>query len=58
MAGKTLQSTIEIAGTLNPSLQQAIKQAVDRLEEMSQETRSLPELPRSWRPKSVRRSLF
>lgn len=38
MAGKTLQSTIEIAGTLSPSLQQAIKQAVDRLEEMSQET--------------------
>lgn len=38
MAGKTLQSTIEIAGSLSPSLQQAIKQAVDRLEEMSQET--------------------
>lgn len=38
MAGKTLQSTIEISGTLSPSLQQAIKQAVDRLEEMSQET--------------------
>lgn len=38
MVGKTLQSTIEIAGTLSPSLQQAIKQAVDRLEEMSQET--------------------
>ncbi|MFR7624505.1 MAG: phage tail tape measure protein [Hominenteromicrobium sp.] len=38
MAGKTLQSTIEIAGTLSPSLQQAIKQAIDRLEEMSQET--------------------
>ena len=38
MAGRTLQSTIEIAGTLSPSLQQAIRQAVDRLEEMSQET--------------------
>ena len=38
MAGKTLQSTIEIAGSLSPSLQQAIKQAVDRLEEMSQQT--------------------
>lgn len=38
MAGKTLQSTIEIAGSLSPSLQQAIKQAVDRLEEMGQET--------------------
>lgn len=38
MTGKTLQSTIEIAGSLSPSLQQAIKQAVDRLEEMSQET--------------------
>lgn len=38
MAGRTLQSTIEIAGTLSPSLQQAIRQAVDRLEEMSEET--------------------
>ena len=31
MAGRTLQSTIEIAGTLSPSLQQAIRQAIDRL---------------------------
>lgn len=38
MAGRTLQSTIEIAGTLSSSLQQAIRQAVDRLEEMSEET--------------------
>lgn len=38
MAGRALQSTIEIAGTLSPSLQQAIRQAVDRLEEMSEET--------------------
>ena len=38
MAGRTLQSTIEIAGTLSPSLQQAIRQAIDRLEEMSEET--------------------
>jgi flavin-binding protein dodecin len=34
VAGRTLQSTIEIAGTLSPSLQQAIRQAIDRLEEM------------------------
>ena len=38
MAGRALQSTIEIAGTLSPSLQQAIRQAIDRLEEMSEET--------------------
>lgn len=38
MAGRALQSTIEIAGTLSPSLQQAIRQAVDRLEEMNEET--------------------
>ena len=38
MAGRTLQFTIEIAGTLSPSLQQAIRQAIDRLEEMSEET--------------------
>ena len=38
MAGRALQSTIEIAGTLSPSLEQAIRQAVDRLEEMSEET--------------------
>lgn len=38
MSGRTLQSTIEIAGTLSPSLQQAIRQAIDRLEEMSEET--------------------
>ena len=36
--GKTLQSTIEISGVLSPSLQAAIKNAVDKLEEMSAET--------------------
>lgn len=38
MAGHTLQSTIEIAGSLSPSLQSAINAAVSRLEEMSKET--------------------
>lgn len=38
MADHTLQSTIEIAGSLSPSLQSAIKAAVSRLEEMSKET--------------------
>lgn len=38
MADHTLQSTIEIAGSLNPSLQSAINVAVSRLEEMSKET--------------------
>ena len=38
MADHTLQSTIEIAGSLNPSLQSAINAAVSRLEEMSKET--------------------
>lgn len=38
MASKTLQSTIEIAGTLSPSLQKAIGEAVSKLEEMSKET--------------------
>ena len=38
MASKNLQSTIEIAGTLSPSLQQAISEAVSKLEEMSKET--------------------
>ena len=38
MSGKTLQSTIEISGVLSPSLQAAIKNAVSKLEEMSQET--------------------
>ena len=38
MADHTLQSTIEIAGSLSPSLQSAINAAVSRLEEMSQET--------------------
>lgn len=37
-SGKTLQSTIEISGVLSPSLQAAIRSAVDRLEEMSEET--------------------
>jgi len=37
-SGKTLQSTIEISGVLSPSLQAAIKNAVSKLEEMSQET--------------------
>lgn len=37
-SGKTLQSTIEISGVLSPSLQAAIKGAVDKLEEMSKET--------------------
>ena len=36
--GKSLQSTIEISGVLSPSLQAAIKNAVNKLEEMSQET--------------------
>lgn len=38
MADHTLQSTIEIAGSLSPSLQSAINVAVSRLEEMSKET--------------------
>lgn len=38
MADHTLQSTIEIAGSLSPSLQSAIYAAVSRLEEMSKET--------------------
>ncbi len=38
MADHTLQSTIEIAGSLRPSLQSAINAAVSRLEEMSKET--------------------
>lgn len=38
MAYHTLQSTIEIAGSLSPSLQSAINAAVSRLEEMSKET--------------------
>ena len=37
-SGKTLQSTVEISGVLSPSLQKAIKSAVDKLEEMSKET--------------------
>lgn len=37
-SGRTLQSTIEISGVLSPSLQAAIKSAVDKLEEMSEET--------------------
>ena len=37
-SGKTLQSTIEISGVLSPSLQAAIKSAVGKLEEMSEET--------------------
>ena len=37
-SGKTLQSTIEISGVLSPSLQAAIKNAVDKLEDMSKET--------------------
>lgn len=37
-SGRTLQSTIEISGVLSPSLQTAIKNAVDKLEEMSAET--------------------
>ena len=38
MTDHTLQSTIEIAGSLSPSLQAAINAAVSRLEEMSKET--------------------
>lgn len=38
MADHTLQSTIEIAGSLSPSLQSAINASVSRLEEMSKET--------------------
>lgn len=38
MADHTLQSTIEIAGSLSPSLKSAINAAVSRLEEMSKET--------------------
>lgn len=38
MADHTLQSTIEIAGSLSPSLQSAINAAVSRLKEMSKET--------------------
>ena len=38
MADHTLQSTIEIAGSLSPSLQSAINAAVYRLERMSKET--------------------
>jgi len=38
VADHTLQSTIEIAGSLSPSLQSAINAAVSRLEEMSKET--------------------
>lgn len=38
MADHTLQSTIEIAGSLSPSLQSAINAAVSCLEEMSKET--------------------
>lgn len=38
MADHTLQSTIEIAGSLSPSLQSAINAAVSHLEEMSKET--------------------
>ena len=38
MADHTLQSTIEIAGSLSPSLQSAINAAGSRLEEMSKET--------------------
>lgn len=38
MADHTLQSTIEITGSLSPSLQSAINAAVSRLEEMSKET--------------------
>ena len=38
MADHTLQSTVEIAGSLSPSLQSAINAAVSRLEEMSKET--------------------
>lgn len=38
MADHTLQFTIEIAGSLSPSLQSAINAAVSRLEEMSKET--------------------
>lgn len=38
MADHTLQSTIEIAGSLSPSLHSAINAAVSRLEEMSKET--------------------
>ena len=38
MADHTLQSTIEIAGSLSPSLRSAINAAVYRLEKMSKET--------------------
>lgn len=38
MGSRALQSTIEIAGVLSPSLQAAINGAISELEEMSQET--------------------
>ena len=37
MGGKALQSTIEISGVLSPSLQSAIKNALNTLDEMSEE---------------------
>ena len=37
-SGKTLQSTIEIAGVLSPSLQAAINNAVSEFEKLSEET--------------------
>lgn len=37
-SGKALQSTVEIAGVLSPSLENAIRQAVANLEDMSEET--------------------
>lgn len=36
--GKTLETVVSIAGTLSPSLQKSIMEAVERLEEMSTET--------------------
>lgn len=38
MAGKTLESTVRIAGELSPSLKKSIENAVNRLEEMRAET--------------------
>ena len=35
---KTLETSVEISGVLSPSLQAAIKNAVNKLEEMSKET--------------------
>lgn len=35
---RTLETSVEISGVLSPSLQAAIRNAVNQLEEMSEET--------------------